>query len=191
MAANGTNGANGTQHSVAERLQRDYILHDILENVDRYSKEYDKVDYEPLKNDVIKKVLDEDFDPEVQIRGFLKAFRHTPAYKAAFAKIESDQLKNQINSFIEGSSPEEIVGDKGFHPTKHPSPPTKHHFSLLSALKKLVSSGLEIKEFLEDGKAHVKEFLEDGEHVSPKHYLKDVPVLYEDKADTKVMEVSL
>ena len=40
-----------------------------------------------LKQEVLKPVLADHFNPETQIRGFLKAFRHTLAYKAAFEEI--------------------------------------------------------------------------------------------------------
>ncbi|KAF2478349.1 uncharacterized protein BDR25DRAFT_330802 [Lindgomyces ingoldianus] len=157
-------------------LERDHILQEILEHVEEYSGEYDKVDYSALKNDVLKPVIAEEFNPETQIRGFLKAFQHTLVYKTAFAKIQSPELKDQISDFIEGKQAKEVVGDKEFHLVSHKSPPVVHHFSLLEELKKLVINGLEWK-------AAVKDVFH------PKHkHVKSLPILYEDAADTKVVE---
>ncbi|KAJ9668811.1 hypothetical protein H2201_001057 [Coniosporium apollinis] len=160
-----------------ENLERTHILHDILDNVDRYSDEYDKVDYDALKRDVLKPVLHDDFDPEVQIRGFLRAFRHTPAFRAAFENIRSPELQNQVQAFIRGSSAKEAVGKEGFRLSSHPSPGVKHHFSLIDELQNLVLGAIELKEAVEDV-------------FHPKHaYVKALPLIYEDAASMKVMEV--
>lgn len=160
-----------------EVLERTHILEEILDHVDEYAREFDKIDYDALKDQVLKPVIAETFDPETQIRGFLRTFRHTPVYKLAFSKIESEELKQQIDDFIHGKRADDVIGGKGFHLASHKSPPVRHHFSLLEELKKLVISGLELK-------AAVKDIFH------PKHkHVKDLPVVYEDASSTKVVEV--
>jgi hypothetical protein len=162
----------------SELLERTHILKEILSHVDDYSREYDKIDYSSLKNEVLKPVLAETFDPETQIRGFLKTFRHTLVYKAAFSKIDNQELKDRINAFIDGKGAKDVVGADGFHVASHASPPVHHHFSLLSELKKLVLSAIELKEAVKDV-------------LHPQHkHVKDLPVVFEDLSDTRVVEVS-
>lgn len=159
-------------------LERTHILHEILDHVDEYSREFNKVDYSALKDEVLKPVIAEHFDPETQIRGFLKTFRHTLAYKAAFAKINSPELRQQIDEFVEGKNAKQVVEHKGFHVGSHESPGVTHHFSLLEELKKLLVDGLEIKTVIKD-------------IFHPKHkHVKNLPILYEDASETQVVEVS-
>jgi hypothetical protein len=169
-----------SQSSLGSKLlERTHILKEILNHVDEYASEFDKIDYPALKEDVLKPVLAEAFDPETQIRGFLKTFRHTLIYKAAFASIESQQLRNQIDDFIDGKSVDDVVDGKEFHLASHKSPGVHHHFSLLAELKKLVLGAIELKEAVEDV-------------FHPKHkHVKDLPVVFEDASATKVVEVTI
>jgi len=166
------------RHSLrAEILERTHILEEILDQVDGFASEFDKVDYSALKNEVLKPVIAEHFDPETQIRGFLKTFRHTLVYKAAFSRIASSELQEQINNFIDGKQAKEVVKGKDFHLTSHRSPPVVHHFSLLQELKKLLLGGQELKTAVHD-------------ILHPKHkHVKDLPVLYEDTSESQVVEV--
>jgi hypothetical protein len=158
-------------------LERTHILKEILDHVDEYSRDFDKVDYAALKHDVLQPVLAEHFDPETQIRGFLKTFRHTLVYKAAFARIASPELRQQIDDFIDGKHAKDVLDGKQFHLVSHRSPPVIHHFSLLEELKKLVIGGIELKTAIKD-------------IFHPKHrHVKDLPILYEDAAETEVVEV--
>jgi hypothetical protein len=168
------------QHNslTSDVLERTHILEEILERVDEYAGIFDKVDYSALKDEVLKPVLAEDFDPETQIRGFLRTFRHTLAYKAAFSKIAYPSLRVQINEFIDGKQSKEVVGGKEFHLIPHKSPPVVHHLSVLGELKKLLLDGLEVKKA-------VKNVLH------PKHkHVKILPVLYESSTSGQVVEVS-
>lgn len=159
-------------------LERTHILKEILNHVEEYSHEFDKIDYPALKDEVLKPVIAETFDPETQIRGFLKTFRHTLVYKAAFSQIDSEELKEQINAFIDGKDAKQTLDGKGFHLTSHKSPPVHHHFSLLAELKKLVISTVDLKAIIKDV-------------LHPKHkHVKDLPIIFEDASDTKVVEVS-
>lgn len=158
-------------------LERTHILHEILDHVDEYASRFDKVDFSALKDEVLKPVLAETFDPETQIRGFLKTFRHTPVYEAAFAKITDPHLKRQINGFIEGKRSKDVVGKHGFSVLTHPSPPVVRHFSLLKELKKLVLCGSDIKEAVENVR-------------HPRHqHVKGLPIVYEEANDGQVVEV--
>lgn len=64
-----------------DHLERTFILKEILDHIDEYATENTGVDCLPLKDEVLKPVLADDFDPETQIRGFLRTFQHTSAYK--------------------------------------------------------------------------------------------------------------
>tara|TARA_R110002003_G_scaffold176_6_gene14330 strand:+ start:2591 stop:3115 length:525 start_codon:yes stop_codon:yes gene_type:complete len=162
----------------SELLERTHILKQILNHVDDYAAEFDLVDYDSLKEEVLKPVLAETFDPETQIRGFLKTFRHTLVYKAAISNIENKQLKDQIGAFVDGKDAKKVVGNEGFHVAAHKSPPVHHHFSLLTELQKLFFGVLELKEVVED-----------VFHPQHKH-VKDLPVVFEGTGDDKVVEVS-
>ncbi|KAJ7847979.1 hypothetical protein B0H13DRAFT_2285449 [Mycena leptocephala] len=152
-------------------LQRDYILQDILANIDKLQRNEPRlkdIDTKPLKEEVIAPVLRNEFDTEVQIRGFLRALQYTPAFKASVDKIGRPELKAQIRAFIEGRSATDVLGAKSF---------------VLPASNKhgVVGKGKDhksIMEVLESIPAKLKEAF--GPHL---------PKIYEDKAQTKVMEV--
>ncbi|KAJ7467680.1 hypothetical protein FB451DRAFT_395584 [Mycena latifolia] len=98
-------------------LQRDYILQDILDNIDelqRREPRLKEVDTKPLKEEVLAPVLRNEFDTEVQIRGFLRAMQYTPAFRASVDKIGRPELKAHIGAFIDGRSAREVLGDKAF-----------------------------------------------------------------------------
>jgi len=163
----------------ATRLERTSILQEIFEHIEDFKDEFGLVDYNALKQEVLAPVLNDAFDPEVQIRGFLKAFRKTPAFEDAFNKVQNPKLRSQITAFIDGKSKKEVVADTGFEVASHPSGPVKHHFSLLESLKKLVISGLHLKE--EIGDLFHRKTID--------AHLKDLPIVYEDAAKKKPMEV--
>jgi hypothetical protein len=162
-----------------EVLERTHILEEILAHVDEYATQFDKVDYSALKDEILKPVIAENFNPEIQIRGFLRTFRHTLAYQAALSKISSPDLKTQIDQFVAGKRAKEVVGSKEFSPQSHPSPGVTHHFSLLTKLKELLLNIFELK-------AAIKDVLH------PKHkHVKNLPILYEDARNTEIVEVRL
>lgn len=90
--------------TTCEGLQRDNILQEILDNIDSYVHGFEGINLAPLKHDVLKKVLEGEFNPEIQIRGLLKTFHHTHEFKAALDQIHSGDLKNKITKFIEGDT---------------------------------------------------------------------------------------
>ena len=170
---------NNTRPSVA-RLERNNILQDIIDNIEQFREKFHLVDYRTLKDDVLKPVLAGDFDPEVQIRGFLRTFRRTEVFQAALEDIGSPDLKDQIQAFADGRSAKQVVQKGGINVSRHASPPVKSHFSLLERLKELVLRGL-----------HLQEKIVKDAHVKEKHgHLADLPIVYEDSDKKKVIEVS-
>jgi hypothetical protein len=89
-----------------DRLQRDAILKSMNENISKYQNRFPLVNIGTLKEKVLQKVIDApnpnkpevNFDPEVQLRGFLKAFENTPAFASQF-DILDDATKKQIQAF--------------------------------------------------------------------------------------------
>ena len=163
----------------SESLERTNILTNILSEVDFYSDKFDLIDFTALKTEVLEPLLADTFDPETQIRGFLKTLRHTLAYEEAFSQIESQQLRDQIDGFIDGLCAKDVVGAEAFDIVSHPSPPVQHHFSLISELKRWVH-GL----FGVVGTLHEAVHPHHGQHV------KDLPTVFENVNETKVVEVS-
>ena len=86
-----------------ENLARDEILKSMLDHVSEYESKYPTVKINVLKESVLKKVIDTTFDPAVQLRGFLKTFEDTPAFKAEF-NILDNATKEQINAFKAGGN---------------------------------------------------------------------------------------
>jgi hypothetical protein len=153
-------------------LHQDNILRDILANIDELQRKEPRLkdlDTKPLKEEVIAPVLRNEFDTEVQIRGFLRALQYTPAFKMSFDKVERPELKAQIRAFIDGKSATHVLGTESF---------------VLPASNKhgVVGKGKDHKstaEAPESTPAKSKEAF--GPHL---------PQIYEDEAQTKVMEVS-
>ncbi|KAH7337903.1 hypothetical protein BKA66DRAFT_479830 [Pyrenochaeta sp. MPI-SDFR-AT-0127] len=103
-------------------------------------------------------------------------FRHTLAYKTALSNIASKELRQQIDNFVSGKSAKEVVADKESPLVSHKGPPVTHHFSLLKELQNLLLSCFELK-------AAIKGIFH------PKHkHVRDLPVVYEDLNDSKVVE---
>ncbi|KAK8066224.1 hypothetical protein PG997_012971 [Apiospora hydei] len=104
-------------------LQRNRILQDIHDHIGE-SRYRSYVDPDLLKHEVIDPVLQNDFDPQVQIRGILRALRDTLTFKLALQNIEPPELRNQVKAFLEGDTAEEVVNRKDF---KFPGSHTIHH----------------------------------------------------------------
>ena len=189
---------NGLQHATTcEGLQRDNILQEILDNINSYAHGFEGVNLAPLKHDVLQKVLNGEFNPEVQIRGLLKTFHHTHEFKAALDQIKSHDLRTKITCFIEGDAANDVVHESGFNPVQHPSPSTVHHFSLLETLKKLVEKAEsvthEVEEDVHDAlrsdspdSAEIFQAVLEQEH--SKHF-KNLPLLFEDENERDYMNV--
>jgi hypothetical protein len=152
-------------------LQRDHILRDILANIDELQRNEPRlkdIDTKPLKEEVLAPVLRNEVDTEIQIRGFLRALQYTPAFKESVDKIARPELKAQIRAFIDGKSATDVLGAKSF------VLPASNKHGVVGKGKNHKS----IVEVLESIPAKLKAF---GPHL---------PKIYEDNAQTKVMEVS-
>lgn len=107
-----------TQVPEVRDLARDAILKSMLENISGYNTKYPRVNIDVLKQAVLEKVVDApnpqkpdvEFDPEIQLRGFLRAFASTPAYSAK-VNVLDDKTKEQIRAFKDGDKWQETVKD--------------------------------------------------------------------------------
>ncbi|KAK7046330.1 putative FAD-binding type 2 protein [Favolaschia claudopus] len=173
---------NETTHPIP--LERDSILTDILAHIDTYAHHDPAIDCEVLKEHVLQPVLANTFDPEVQLRGFLRALRRTSSF-AVRAKVES---------FVDGKSVKEVLGGKGFampmgghrqvganEQKRKENLGERLANGIADAVDEVVFKVLDAKEEMESRLDVVKEHLIDGSHALPK--------IYEDEAETKLMEV--
>lgn len=169
-----------------EELSRDYILREILERIDDFHHDFPNVDTGVLKKSVLEKVIDREFDPNVQIRGFLRAFRRTRIFKEAFDALDKP-IQAQIKAFMDGQDPDTVVQPLGF--TLPPSPQAKHHFSLLDFVRR--SNGKRRFSLLDFAKAIIAKAdqLKDFFRPDGDKKVKNLPLVYEDAAATKLMEV--
>lgn len=91
-------------------LVRDAILRSMLQNISNYHKREPSVKVDVLKQSVLQKVIDApdpnkpdvNFDPEVQLRGFLRAFAETAAFSTKI-KLLDDVTQAQIRAFIDNN----------------------------------------------------------------------------------------
>ncbi len=89
-------------------LVKDAILRSMLQNISDYHKREPSVKVDVLKESVLQKVIDApdpnkpdvNFDPEVQLRGFLQAFADTAAFSTKM-KLLDNVTQAQIGAFID------------------------------------------------------------------------------------------
>lgn len=154
-------------------LERNRILNEIVENIEgRFARKFNLVDYGSLKREVLTPVIKKEFNPEVQLRGLLRSFRQTLQFQKSFANIGDPTLKRRIAAFIENKS----FDDKDLKIAGRLSR-IKHLDYLLSITKKLFIRALRLKDAIKDI------FTPKSRHV------KGIPVIWEDKAQTKAMKV--
>lgn len=146
-------------------LERNHILNDIVENIEnRFARKYNLVDYGTLKKEVLIPVIEKEFNSEIQLRGFLRAFRNTSAFKNSFESIGDPTLKKQITAFIEGKPSDDAVRNHDFEVSGHPS--------LLSVFKNLFVCALQLKEAIKN--------IFPSRH----RYVQDLPEFWEDEEQT-------
>jgi hypothetical protein len=109
-------------------------------------------------------------DPEKHVRGFLNIFKRTTPFQAAFQQLDNG-MKKQVEEFMAGAPADKVLGSGAFHIP--PSPAAKHHFRLLDLFKIFKSKG------------------EVDQHLALAGQTAGLPVIYEDAADKKIMEVSI
>ena len=166
------------------KLNNNFLLEEIIDHVGELRGDFPKVNIDELI-DQLTRVRSKKFDPEEQLRGFLKTFEKTTAYRDGYSKLD-DRTKSRLDAFIKGRSAAEVVGqeDVSLQPSPaakdhfrlldhslQPSPGEKPHFRLLDALRKLRVHKFDIKSLKKDLKA------------------ADVPLIYENEAQTELMEV--
>ncbi|KAK6984829.1 putative fad-binding type 2 protein [Favolaschia claudopus] len=184
--------SNETTHPIP--LERDSILNDILAHIDSYAHHDPAIDCEALKEHVLRPVLANTFDPEVQLRGFLRALRRTSSFAVALEGIQDGEVRAKVESFVDGKSVKEVLGGKGFAMPKGGhrqvganEQKRKENFGerlvngIADAVDEVVFKVLDAKEEVESRLDVMKERLIDGSHAHPE--------IYEDEAETKVMEV--
>lgn len=170
----------------SENINSHFILGEIIDHIDLIKDEFPNVKIHELKSHLWD-IRNHNVDPEIHLRGFLKVFEETEVFKSALAELD-DGLKTQIKAFIAGGGEGVVLaaGGKGnaFH--LPPSPPARHHFG----------------EFV----GHVEEKIEGLLHhdkptkplngvngITNGHVEKSIatpPRIFEDKAESKTMEVS-
>ena len=99
-------------------LERDAILRSMLHNISDYHKREPSVKVDVLKESVLQRVIDAPdpnkpdvkFDPEVQLRGFLRAFAETTAFSTKF-KLLDDVTQAQIRAFLDNKNWKKTVED--------------------------------------------------------------------------------
>ena len=92
----------------SNELVRDTILRSMLQDISDYHKREPSVKVDVLKESVLQKVIDApdpnkpdvNFDPEVQLRGFLRAFAETAAFSTKI-KLLDDVTQTQIRAFLD------------------------------------------------------------------------------------------
>ncbi|KAL9119028.1 MAG: hypothetical protein Q9187_004416, partial [Circinaria calcarea] len=166
------------------KLNNNFILGEIIDHVRELSGDFPKVNLDELI-DQLTQVRSKKFDPEVQLRGFLKTFEKTTVYRDGYNKLDN-RTKSRLDAFIKGRSAADVIGqeDISLQPSPaakdhfrlldhslQPSPVAKHHFRLLDALRKLRIHKFDIKSLKKDLKT------------------VDVPLIYENEAQTELMEV--
>jgi hypothetical protein len=146
-------------------LNNHYILGEIIEHIQEFADSFPHINFRELI-DQITQVQEQNVDPQVQVRGFLRVFEKTPFFREEASKLDAT-TQAQLKDFMKGSSAEEVVKHRSL--TLWPSPSAKHHFSLLQFFESF------------------------GPHDKPIQYLEanGLPIIYEDEAKTVVMEVSI
>ena len=91
-------------------LEQTHIVKVVLHHIDEFSSTFGTVNYNALKEEMLKPLLVDSLKPEIQIRGFLKTSHHILACKAASSNIASQDLNDKILDFIEGKLAKGIFG---------------------------------------------------------------------------------
>jgi hypothetical protein len=177
-----------------ENLVSHFILGEIIDHIGILQDEFPQVQI-PLLKSHLWDIRNKNVDPEDHLRGFMKAFEKTPVFKDAYSLLD-DGMKRQIDTFIAGGDEKVVMaaGAKGNNFHLPSSPPVKHHFSEL------------IKEKLEklfhhehatatNGAASVAangtaNGAANGHAKKPVEPETAYPRIFEDKAETKTMEVN-
>lgn len=150
------------------KLNPQFILGEIVDNIQDLADEHPNVDVGLLRK-VLSAVRKRESDPENTIREYLNAFIGTNSLQRTLAQLDKD-TQSKIQAFAKGKSAAKVTAAKGFWPK--PSLTSQHRFRFLDFFHRLVHH--------HHHDADLASF-----KASP-----GLPLVYEDKAESQVMEVS-
>ena len=168
-----------------ENLSSHFILGEIIDHISTLQEEFPRVKI-PLLKSHLWSIRNKDVNPETHLRGFLRVFEDTDVFKAAFEELD-DGMKRQIKVFIAGGSEDQILAAGTQHGAfaLPPSPPVKHHFKNL--IEKVEGFFHKDKRVVNgDMNGVVEDPVKPLSQVTPH---EGFPKIYEDKAETRTMEV--
>ena len=126
-------------------LARDNILQSMLDHISECQSKYPQVKTDILKESVLQKVIDApkdgndtQFDPEVQLRGFMQAFEDTLAFQAEFTILD-DETKEKISAFKDGADWKKTVqsGFSSLNPNPNVARTLTRHSSPVSVFTRI------------------------------------------------------
>ncbi|KAH6666590.1 hypothetical protein B0J14DRAFT_603935 [Halenospora varia] len=170
-----------------ENLTSHFILGELVDHLHLLQPEFLHVDIPKLKSHLWA-IRDHNVDPVFHLRGFLQVFQETSHFKEAFGELD-DGMKAQIKAFVEGADKEVVVAagneGKGELPV---SPQGKHHFrELIERIEEKVEDVLHLGHH---GKGEVNGVSGANGHAKVEGVVAEgYPKIYEDKGETKTMEV--
>lgn len=167
------------------KLDEHYILGEIIDHLEElYDDIHDTfpfIDLDILRTQLIN-IRNHNVDPQQHLRSLLRAFQKTPVYQGAFEQLD-ETTRAQIDAFISGKSEDGILQQESGKSVFHlpPSPPAKHHF------RHIIDEVFDHDEHHDkSGAAAVTDIKTNG---VKKAADADLPVIYEDEANTMIMEV--
>jgi hypothetical protein len=175
-----------------ENLTSHFTLGEIINHIANIQDEFPHVKI-PLLRSHLWDIRNKNVNPESHLRGFLQVFEHTDIYKSMFEELD-DGMKKQIKTFINGGREGVVLAAGGKEDAFHlpPSPPVKMHFcGLRERLERLLQHEHK-SEPGDEAKRHT-----DGHTNGPTAKRIEIetsdghPRIFEDKTETKTMEVSL
>jgi len=168
-----------------ENLTSHFILGEIIDHIGALQDEFPHVQIDRFKEHLWA-IRNKNVEPEKHLRGFLKVFEHTNTFKDAFGQLD-DGTKRQLRSFMAGGSEDSVMAsgasDGEFH--LPPSPPVRHHF------REIVERVEEKIQELFGGDSKQLNGLNGVEKVEVEKTIasQGFPRIYEDRAETRTMEV--
>jgi hypothetical protein len=167
------------------KLDNHYILGEMIDHIEELHDEiqdtFPDIDLEILRDQLIR-IRNHDVDPQQHLRAFLKAYQKTPHYQKAFKELD-ETTKAQLDAFIAEKPEQDILKQEGGMSVFHlpPSPPVKHHF------KEIIDKIFHHDHHQPNGVDTHTEVTTTVVAQAP--VAAGLPVIYEDKARTMVMEV--
>jgi hypothetical protein len=161
------------------KLNPHFILGEIIDHIRALADEHPNVDIDLLRKLLID-VRNHQVDPETTIRRYLKAFLGTKSLQGAIGQLDAG-TRSKIQAFAQGKSAAEVTVAKGFQPK--PSLSSQHRFRFLDFFHRLVHDH-----------DHVNRLngVSDADVSAPAASFKaapGLPIVYEDRAKTQIMEV--